>query len=196
MTVPVLGGRPKKFPTVQHLIDGCNNYFADEGNKPYTISGFCVFLDTTFDVLKDYENGVYGSEYSAVVKRVKAVILAGIEAGLMSGNGNPAGKIFILKNRYGWADKQEVNINEGSKAIDMAKPGQLADKISIAIEQVIINQAVLTDGNDGSGDGAVALTHDAELLPDGFGSNDDDSSTVIDAVAQVTSDEGADSTGK
>lgn len=142
-----LGGRPLKFPTAADLQQRIDEYFAScfdykrdmygarlvdkdhpdnkRGHKvyvmqqvrPFTVTGLAVYLDTTRDVLIDYETGKYddkdataedNARYSNAIKRAKARIYAYVEEQLFMGK-QAAGPIFSLKNNYGWKDKSEVD---------------------------------------------------------------------------------------
>ena len=101
------GGRPLKFRTSAELfrkgmeyIDICN-----DKKEPITITGLAIHLDTTRDVLCDYENK-YGDEFSRTVKKLKHRVENYIETQVHK-NKNPAGPIFLLKN-FGWTDRMEV----------------------------------------------------------------------------------------
>ena len=120
------GGRPPKFRTEQELQLKIEEYFKScwtqkinkfgdpiflrdkRGkqtdiavliqNKPYTITGLALFLDTSRDVLIDYEAK---PRFSNTIKRAKQRCLAYTEAYLFTGK-NPRGAIFNLKNNWSW----------------------------------------------------------------------------------------------
>jgi hypothetical protein len=96
-------GRPKKFKSnhqVTMLIDG---YFtnAEAKNRPLTISGLALALDTSRQTLLDYEEK---AEYSDTIKRAKLKIENWTEEQLFTSKG-VAGVIFNLTNNFGWQNK-------------------------------------------------------------------------------------------
>lgn len=98
------GGRPLKFKTVKALQEAIDKYFADcdETGEPLTVTGLALALDTTRDVLMDYQEK---DGYSNTVKKAKLRIENAYEKRLIyRGNG---GDIFALK-QFGWRDKQEL----------------------------------------------------------------------------------------
>lgn len=99
-------GRPLKFKSVEELQDKIDKYFTmcDDKDKPYTISGLAVALDTSRQTLINYEDK---EQYFDTIKRAKQKIEAYAEELLCKG-GNAAGVIFSLKNNYKWVDKQEI----------------------------------------------------------------------------------------
>lgn len=134
-------GRPLKFQTVKELQEAIDNYFAslyepafDMWGNPIvnkktgeqlmkktlvaTVTGLAVALDTTRDLLLDYENGKHDGkdltidqlaenqqidDFSDTIKKAKLRIYADTEQQLYKGK--PTGAIFSLKNNYGWVDK-------------------------------------------------------------------------------------------
>ena len=103
------GGRPMKFKTPKEIEDKANEYFkkCDIDEKPYTITGLAIALDTDRQTLINYENR---DEFFDTIKKVKQKVENYAEERLFTGN-NTAGVIFNLKNNYGWVDKQEVDAN-------------------------------------------------------------------------------------
>jgi hypothetical protein len=138
-------GRPLKFQSVRDLQSKIDEYFDDcdphtapqqvengvnsKGNtiwitrdimttqKPYTISGLASYLETSRDVLLDYESGIHDNAdldsetqttFSNTIKKAKARVEAYAEAQLFVGK-QAAGPIFNLKNNFNrWKDQSEV----------------------------------------------------------------------------------------
>lgn len=100
------------------------NYLVEVTHKkmtvqvPYTITGLALALDTSRDILIDYEGR---GEFSNTIKRAKLRCEQFAEQRLYDGNA-PAGPIFNLKNNYGWVDKQEVD-GEQKVIIETRKHG-------------------------------------------------------------------------
>jgi len=72
--------------------------------KPYTITGLAIALDTSRETLLDYREK---EEYSDSLKAAKEKCQAFVEKSLFT-LPNVTGPIFNLKNNYGWKDKTEV----------------------------------------------------------------------------------------
>lgn len=116
MTKPVVGGRPKKFQYNKKSVElsadilekKCNAYFdlCEKNGEPITITGLALHLDTTKDVLMDYETK-YEKEFQAVIRRAKMRCENYAEKKLYSKT--PTGAIFSLKN-FGWKDKSEQEV--------------------------------------------------------------------------------------
>lgn len=124
-------GRPRKFKSVKELQDKIDLYFEscrginkETGEevyiRPLTITGLALALDTTRDVLLDYQNDPDLKEFSYTIKRAKQIIESYAEEQLYS-NPRTAGVIFAMKNNYGWVDKTESTVDQkisGSLDID------------------------------------------------------------------------------
>lgn len=140
------GGRPLKFKTVEELESRIRDYFSacdphtemrrvesgtdQQGRtifadrevmteqKPYTISGLAIALDTNRETLLDYESGKHDEKagdfegadrrFSDAVKAAKVRVQSDVEERLLSGMPS-TGMIFWLKNNAGWRDRQEVD---------------------------------------------------------------------------------------
>lgn len=114
----MLGGRPRKYKTVEDLEKAVNDYFesiqpveeknekgkvvAITGGEPPTIAGLTLFLGfADKSTLYDYRDR---EGFSHPIKRAIMMIEKHHEISL---NGkSPTGNIFALKN-MGWRDKQE-----------------------------------------------------------------------------------------
>lgn len=98
-------GRPKKFQSVKELQKKIDAYFVDceECEEPVTLTGLCIWLDTTRETLMDYQEA---DEFSDTIKKAKQRIENAYEKRLIK-RGN-AGDIFALK-QFGWTDKQEID---------------------------------------------------------------------------------------
>lgn len=102
-------GRPPKFKTPEELEQKINEYLENcAKDKDYpTKGGLALYLDTTRDVLGDYEKK---EEFSNAIKRVYEIIEdAWVQA--LQKKQSVAGIIFYLKNAFSkeWRDKQEVD---------------------------------------------------------------------------------------
>jgi hypothetical protein len=101
-------GRPLKFKTVEEMQGKIDAYFkeCDKKEDPYTITGLALALDTTRDLLLDYQDK---EDYSYTIKRAKLKCENYAEKHLFKGKNGVVGAIFNLKNNYKrWVDKQEI----------------------------------------------------------------------------------------
>jgi len=101
-------GRPLKFKNEKELQKKVDAWLkkCKKEERPLTITGLALALDTTRDVLIDYENR---EEFSYTIKKAKARVEGFVERKLMGG-GHPAGPIFNLKNNFKkWEDKTIVD---------------------------------------------------------------------------------------
>lgn len=98
-------GRPLKFESPEVLEALIDKYFDETPDMELTITGLALALDTDRVTLIRYEDR---EEYSNTIKRAKTRIEVSYEKSLRK-NGR-AGDIFGLKN-FGWADKQEIEVN-------------------------------------------------------------------------------------
>lgn len=104
--MPMKVGRPFKFNSIEEMQTKVDDYFSYE--EVPTITGLALALDTTRDVLIDYENR--NDEFSNTIKKAKLKCQNFAEKHLFSGK-NATGAIFNLKNNYNWKDKTEIDQN-------------------------------------------------------------------------------------
>lgn len=111
------GGRPLKFKSVEELQNKIDAYFeyCDSNNKPYTVSGLALALDTDRITLIRYEER---DEFSNTIKRAKQKVENQFEERAICGEYNPTMAIFLMKNNFKYEDKvqQEVKVTERTKA--------------------------------------------------------------------------------
>jgi hypothetical protein len=127
-------GRPPKFSSVEQLDSLIESYFENckQENKPYTITGLALWLDTTRETLIDYQENK-GYEFSDAIKRAKLKCENWVEEGALMNKVNPTSAIFNLKNNYGWKDKveQELSNPDGNlKTITIIKTNGNKDNTS------------------------------------------------------------------
>lgn len=110
-----------KRQVINRKADG-GTYIGEEdyitAQKPYTITGLALHLDTSRDVLIDYQSGKYDgedSEFSNTIIRAKNKIATFAETMLYT-KGAATGAIFWLKNNAGWRDvsRQEHTGEDGA----------------------------------------------------------------------------------
>lgn len=84
--------------------------------RPFTVTGLAVALDTTRDLLLDYEKKPENADFSDTIKKAKQIIQNYAEEYLFNGK-NATGAIFNLKNNYGWVDRTETDLTTKGKEI-------------------------------------------------------------------------------
>ncbi len=102
--------RPLKFKIVKELKDKIDAYFLDTPKDEWTITGLALALDTSRQVLCDYEDD--RPEFTYTIKRAKLKVENGYEIDLKK-HGR-TGSIFALKN-FDWKDKNETDITSGGE---------------------------------------------------------------------------------
>ncbi len=102
--------KPLKFKTVEILQEKIGEYFNVTPRDEWTITGLALALDTSRQVLCDYEDN--RPEYSDAIKRAKLIVENGYEIDLKK-HGR-TGTIFALKN-FDWKDKSETELSGGVK---------------------------------------------------------------------------------
>ena len=117
-------GRPLKYQTVEELQNGINKYFEEcqQSDRPLTITGLCLALGTTRELLVNYSNK---EEFSNTIKIAKEKIANYVEEQCLLVK-NPAGAIFLLKN-HGFTDKQEIDHTVTQKVITVDMIGNIDD---------------------------------------------------------------------
>ena len=94
----------RRFKTKEDFINTFKTYVEDckkKDNLP-NIAGFCVFCDInrdTFYAQEDY--------YSDTFKKVNDIL----ENATINANINDTFKIFYMKNKFGYKDRQELDAN-------------------------------------------------------------------------------------
>ena len=117
-------GRPMKFQSVELLQDSVKQYFlhCKVNERPLTITGLALWLDTTRETLCDYEKNPI---FSDTIKKAKEMVANYVEEQCLLAK-NPAGAIFLLKN-HGFTDKQEIDHTVTSKVITVDMIGNIDD---------------------------------------------------------------------
>lgn len=126
MSYKNLGGRPMKYKDIDQLNEKIDEYFSicDEKERPYTVSGLALHLDTDRQSLLNWQDeDRYFKELSEednkrlvdTIKKAKQRIENYAEEQLFRKT-NVAGVIFNMKNNWNWADKQEIVNIDNNKA--------------------------------------------------------------------------------
>lgn len=137
------GGRPPKFRSLEELEAAIEDYFAtaDARGWPYTVPDLSLHLG--FATRKDpYRYAQTHPEYRDTINRALSRIEAQRNRDLISNNVATQGKIFDLKNNFGWCDSQRLEVGN-------------ADGQPFETRQQIV--ASLLDEIDGTGKAADEL---------------------------------------
>ena len=95
-------GRPRKYQSVEEMVNKIELYFQDEDEKPFTVTGLALYLDLTKEGFREYS---HREEFSVPIKKAKAKIEDHINKMMLKNECNPVGAIFNLKNNFGYCDK-------------------------------------------------------------------------------------------
>jgi hypothetical protein len=106
-------GRPKRWETREQLISEINEYFDNTPFEEYSVTGLCLYINASKQLLIDYENR---DEFKDIIKESKLIVENSYELSLRK-HGR-TGDIFALKN-FGWSDKQEIDHTTKGQAINV-----------------------------------------------------------------------------
>jgi hypothetical protein len=113
-------GNPRSFTTPAHIARAGMDYFkwCSENEQVPTKTGMAVFMGVCTDTVRKYRVGEYDRKgdkpaYSAVIKRLDDVLVAGVEQRLLSGKGNPTAAISWLNNCAGWSQNVRQQVEMG-----------------------------------------------------------------------------------
>ena len=102
--VPKKEGKPLRW-TPEQLQKKIDKYFSTTQFMKWTISGLCLHLDCTKQLLTDYQKR---KDTEHIVNQAKLKVEHSYEMAMRTSEVNNAGNIFALKN-FGWTDKYEVD---------------------------------------------------------------------------------------
>ena len=110
-------GRPLKYSELEGLQSKIDEYFreADKAGMRYTVPGLAYFLG--FVERKAIWEYKQRPKFSPTIKRALLRIEQQRAHELLTEN-NPVGKIFDLKNNFGWKDEKQLDV-AGSLKIEM-----------------------------------------------------------------------------
>lgn len=101
------GGRPRKFKNVEELQESIDAYLerCELKEKPLTMSGLAVACEIDRKTLVNYSKE---DEFFLTINKYRKLVLADMEERGLNGDSNATMSIFLLKNNFGYKDKQEV----------------------------------------------------------------------------------------
>jgi hypothetical protein len=111
-------GRPPIYSKPEDLIVKLEEWYQklEQGEKP-TVTGLCLAIGfDSKDTLYAYRDK---DGFSYPIKKALLIVENGYEKALRENQ--PTGSIFALKN-MGWKDKQDVEMNQTTKAIITIQP--------------------------------------------------------------------------
>lgn len=127
-----MAGQPRHWKTPEDLerdfaayIDDCKT----EGKFP-NIAGFCVFCKVHRDTFYSYKADL--PEYADTIKKIEE-ILEEVSIQFGAGAKNPAFMIFYMKNKFGYADKQEISASIAQNSVP--NEAELEQKLKKLISQ-------------------------------------------------------------
>lgn len=97
-------GKPPAFKAPTEMLAKFMDYihYCDENKRFINIAGFCVFCGIHKDTYYEYKNNK--ADYSDSIKNIETIL----EDSVFHSHLSPPEKIFYLKNKFGYADKQEI----------------------------------------------------------------------------------------
>ena len=107
-------GRPLKYQSLEEMKPLGDAYFLKTPEQEWTITGLALALDTTRELLMDYQNK---DEFSDTIKKWKLQVHNSYEKDLRAKG--RSGDIFALKN-FGWRDQQAIDHTTNGK--DLPQP--------------------------------------------------------------------------
>lgn len=98
------GGKPRIFKTEEEFEKSFNDYIEDTKQKEElpNIAGFVVFANIGRHTFYDYED-----KYPHTFKRINDIL----ENATINAKINDTFKIFYMKNKFGYKDRQEIDAN-------------------------------------------------------------------------------------
>lgn len=100
----------------------------DDDMKP-TVMGLCNALGIDRRTFYDWSVGNNRSDsHTPSIKRAKNFLEEMMESYMLNGKINPVSGIFLLKNNFGYQDKQEVVLTPNNPLGDQATPEELKKK--------------------------------------------------------------------
>jgi transcriptional regulator with XRE-family HTH domain len=121
---------------VEERIQHYFNYCISKDIKP-GVEGLAMAIGVSRATLWDWESGrsrmMSGSSRSDMIKKAKQFLALYMENLSQNGKINPITAIFLMKNHFGYADKQEVVITPNQNLEAAQTPEQIAEQIACDI---------------------------------------------------------------
>ena len=113
---------------VEERIGWYFNHCADNDMKP-TVKGFCNSLGISRQCLMEWRRGIVrAGTHQAIIVKAYDVLEELWENYMQNGKINPVSGIFLGKNNFGYADKQEYVVTPNTNNIETYNPEDIAAK--------------------------------------------------------------------
>lgn len=113
---------------VEERIRWYFSHCVEDDMKP-SVMGLCNSLGITRDTLIAWRTGKYRADtHQAVAARAHAVLEELMETYMQNGKINPVSGIFLMKNNYGYSDKQEYVVTPNTPQLSDADPATIEAK--------------------------------------------------------------------
>ena len=108
----------KDVKQVEERLNWYFNHCAEDDMKP-TVMGFCNSLGVSRQTLLNWRTGVHRAEsHQAVILEAYSLLEEMWENYMQNGKINPVSGIFLAKNNFNYADKQEYVVTPNVKDIE------------------------------------------------------------------------------
>jgi len=134
-------GRPPKFQDPVKFQQHIDEYFSKRQSDglPITVTGLAIHLDTSREILLNYENELLAQiteekdkkSFSDAIKRAKHRCQDFSEMQLYRSVGQVAGTIFALKNNWKWQDRLDIEISGHVSAGQV--PGEEREELKFSL---------------------------------------------------------------
>lgn len=126
---------PVSFNSEDEVRDRTRTYFdiCEQNDMKPSVAGYALALGISRKTLWEYVSGrvVKPLAVRNLLKRAYDLLNAQMEDYMQNGRINPVSGIFLMKNAFGYVDKQEIEV--AAKQDDAESPDQLASKYADAI---------------------------------------------------------------
>lgn len=108
----------------------------ESNGVPLTIEAYSYALGVARTTLSDYISGriKLPEDVHALLSRMREMAQANLAIRLDAEDKNPASKIFLAKNNYGYSDRQEFVVTPNNPFGDIQSPDQIAAKYADLVE--------------------------------------------------------------
>jgi hypothetical protein len=119
------GNREQVIERINWYFVKCQEYMVKPG-----VAGVCAAVGISREEWRNWGNGTY-RDYKDIVARVRAILDSFMECYMQQGRINPVAGIFLMKNNFGYADKNEVVVTPNQNPLGEGKSfEELAKKYS------------------------------------------------------------------
>lgn len=110
----------------------------EEDDMKPSVAGLALALDTTRQYLYEVREGIKGKnpEVAFTIKKAMKLLDLQMTDYMQNGKINPVSGIFLMKNNFGYADKQEVVVTPNSPMGEAQNDKQLEEKYQASVIDV------------------------------------------------------------